>query len=49
MNYKIEDIIVKLVPYKINDKLRGKDIKSPYGVDMIKAKSIWPEAKREKA
>lgn len=46
MNYKIEDIIVKLVPYKINDKLRGKDIKSPYGVDMIKAKSIWPEAKK---
>lgn len=46
MNYKIDDIIVKLVPYKINDKLRGKDIKSPYGVDMIKAKSIWPEAKK---
>ncbi len=46
MNYKIEDIIVKLVPYKINDKLRGKDIKSPYGVDMIKAKSIWTEAKK---
>lgn len=46
MNYKIDDIIVKLVPYKINDKLRGKDIKSPYGVDMIKAKSIWPESKK---
>lgn len=46
MNYKIDDIIVKLVPYKINDKLRGKDIKSLYGVDMIKAKSIWPEAKK---
>lgn len=46
MNYKIEDIIVKLVPYKVNDKLRGKNIKSPYGVDMIKAKSIWPESKK---
>ncbi len=46
MNYKIDDIIVKLVPYKINDKLRGKDIKSQYGVDMIKAKSIWPESKK---
>ena len=46
MNYKIEDIIVKLAPYKINDKLRGKDIKSQYGVDMIKAKSIWSESKK---
>ncbi len=46
MNYKIEDIIVKLAPYKINDKLRGKDVKSPYGVDMIKAKSIWSESKK---
>ena len=46
MNYKIDDIIVKLVPYKINDKLRGKDIKSQYGVDMIKAKSIWSESKK---
>ena len=41
MKQKIEDAIVKLVPYKINEKLRGTDIKSPYGVDMIKAKSIW--------
>lgn len=46
MNYKIDDIIVKLVPYKIDDKLRGKDFKSPYGVDMIKAKSIWSKSKR---
>lgn len=46
MKQKIEDAIVKLVPYKINEKLRGTDIKSPYGVDMIKAKSIWSEAKK---
>lgn len=46
MSYKIDDIIVKLVPYKINDKLRGKDIKLPYGVDMIKAKSIWSDSKK---
>lgn len=46
MKNKVEELILKLVPYKRNENVRGKDSKSTYGVDMIKAKSIWEESKK---
>lgn len=43
MKNKQEDMNVKLLPFILNQELRGKQSKSPYGVDMIKAKSLWGE------
>ena len=43
MKNKKEDIEVKLLPFTLNEEFRGKQSKSPYGVDMIKAKSLWGE------
>ena len=43
---KIEniDLDVKLMPFTINKEFRGIGTKSVYGVEMIKAKSLWQES-----
>ena len=43
---KIEniDLNVKLMPFTINKEFRGMGTKSVYGVEMIKAKSLWQES-----
>ncbi|MEG1310381.1 MAG: S8 family peptidase [Romboutsia sp.] len=48
MKYKQEDLTVKLIPFTLNREVKSKDVKAPYGVDMIKAKSIWEESQRGK-
>jgi len=40
------DLNVKLIPFIVNKELRGTATKSVYGLDMIKAKSIWEESKK---
>ena len=40
------DLNVKLIPFIVNEELRGTATKSVYGLDMIKAKSIWAESKK---
>ena len=40
------DLDVRLIPFIINKEIRGGITKSAYGVEMIKAKSIWPEAQK---
>ena len=40
------DLDVKLIPFIINKELRGTSTKSVYGLDMIKAKSIWEESQK---
>ena len=40
------DLDVRLIPFIINKEIRGVSTKAAYGVEMIKAKSIWPEAKK---
>ncbi|WP_042275512.1 S8 family peptidase [[Clostridium] dakarense] len=44
MKIKQEDLIIKLIPFTLDREVRGKDTKAPYGVDMIKAKTIWGES-----
>ena len=45
---KIEnvDLDVKLMPFIINKEFRGSATKPVYGVEMIKAKSIWQESQK---
>ena len=40
------DLDVRLIPFIINKEIRGVSAKATYGVEMIKAKSIWPEAQK---
>ena len=40
------DLDVRLIPFIINKEIRGVSTKAAYGVEMIKAKSIWPEAQK---
>ena len=40
------DLDVKLIPFKINEELRTDTVKSIYGVEMIKAKSIWEDSNK---
>ena len=40
------DLDVKLMPFIVNKELRGTSTKSVYGLDMIKAKSIWEESQK---
>ena len=40
------DFNVKLIPFIVNKELRGTATKSVYGLDMIKAKSIWEESQK---
>lgn len=46
MKNKKEDVNVKLLPFVLHEELRGKQAKSPYGIDMIKAKSLWGESSK---
>lgn len=48
MKIKQEGLIVKLIPFTLDREVRKKDTKAPYGVDMIKAKSIWGESQMGK-
>jgi major intracellular serine protease len=41
MKNKQSDANVKLLPFTLNRQFRGKESKTPYGIEMIKAKSIW--------
>ena len=40
------DLDVKLIPFIVNEELRSTAKKSVYGLDMIKAKSIWEESQK---
>lgn len=40
------DLDVKLVPFIVAQELRGSSTKSAYGIEMIKAKSIWEESQK---
>lgn len=40
------DLDVKLIPFIVNKELRGTSTKFVYGLDMIKAKSIWEESQK---
>ena len=40
------DLDVRLIPFIINKEIRGVSTKAAYGVEMIIAKSIWPEAQK---
>lgn len=44
MKNKQDDISVKLVPFILNRQVRGTQSKTPYGIEMIKAKSLWGES-----
>ena len=46
MKNKQEDLEVKLLPFVINEEFRGVQSKTPYGIEMIKAKSIWEESQK---
>lgn len=46
MKTEILDLDVKLIPFTINKEFRGIGTKSIYGVEMIKAKSIWQESQK---
>ncbi|HSQ88899.1 S8 family peptidase [Romboutsia sp.] len=48
MKNKSDDINVKLLPFTINSQVRGRESKTPYGVEMIKAKSLWKESTKGK-
>ena len=46
MKTETVDLDVRLIPFIINKEIRGVSAKATYGVEMIKAKSIWPEAQK---
>lgn len=46
MKTEILDLDVRLIPFTINKEFRGIGTKSIYGVEMIKAKSIWQESQK---
>ena len=46
MKTETVDLDVRLIPFIINKEIRGVSTKAAYGVEMIKAKSIWPEAQK---
>lgn len=46
MKNKQEDLEVKLLPFVINGEVRGVQSKTPYGIEMIKAKSIWEDSQK---
>ena len=46
MKTETVDLDVRLIPFIINKEIRGVSTKATYGVEMIKAKSIWPEAQK---
>lgn len=46
MKSKNEDLNVKLLPFTLNNEVRGNNVKTPYGVNMINAKSFWDESSR---
>lgn len=46
MKSKNEDLNVKLLPFILNNEVRGNNVKTPYGVNMINAKSFWDESSR---
>ena len=46
MKNKQEDLEVRLLPFIINGEFRGSQGKGSYGVEMIKAKSIWEESNK---
>lgn len=48
MKNKQEDLNVYLLPFILNEKIRGNNLKSQYGINMIQAKSIWGESEKGK-
>lgn len=46
MKNKQVDLEVKLLPFVVNEEVRGVQAKTPYGIEMIKAKSIWEESEK---
>ena len=46
MKNKYDDLEVKLLPFIVKKETRGMQTKTPYGLDMIKAKSIWEDSEK---
>ncbi|MGL5346507.1 MAG: S8 family peptidase [Peptostreptococcaceae bacterium] len=46
MKNKQEDLDVKLLPFIVSEEVRGNTVKTPYGVEMIKAKNIWQDSEK---
>lgn len=46
MKNKQEDLNVKLLPFVVSEEVRSKSTKIPYGLEMIKAKSIWNDSEK---
>lgn len=46
MKIKNEDLAIKLLPYTLNENLRGGNLKTPYGINMINAKNFWQESNK---
>lgn len=46
MKIKNEDLEIKLLPYTLNEDLRGNNLKTPYGINMINAKNFWQESNK---
>ncbi|MGL6107215.1 S8 family peptidase [Romboutsia sp.] len=44
MKSKYDDLEVKLLPFVMSREVRGIQAKTPYGVEMIKAKNIWEDS-----
>lgn len=44
MKNKQSDVNVKLLPFTLNRQFRSKESKTPYGIEMIKAKTIWGDS-----
>ncbi|MDK2562751.1 S8 family peptidase [Romboutsia sedimentorum] len=44
MKNKQSDVNVKLLPFTLNRQFRSKESKTPYGIEMIKAKTIWDDS-----
>ena len=43
-----DNINVKLIPFILNRQVRGAQSKTPYGVEMIKAKNLWEHSTQGK-
>jgi len=43
-----DNINVKLIPFILNRQVRGVQSKTPYGVEMIKAKNLWVDSTQGK-
>ena len=46
MKNKNKDANIALMPFIVNEEIRGNTTKAPYGINMIRAKSLWSESNK---